>query len=86
MEIVDFNMAYWWEDLAERHDPNTSPKLYSEFLLPHCKKVTGFPSKNKINWITDSDGNTQSILDLAIESGITGHLPSKSTLASMFGP
>jgi uroporphyrinogen decarboxylase len=70
------DVVFWWEDMAERHGPNISPKLYREFLLPHYKQVTGFFKKNGINIIMmDSDGNTVPILDLVIEAGITGHLP-----------
>jgi len=70
------DMVFWWEDLAEKHGPNISPKLYKEFLLPHCKKVTKFLNKSKIYRIMmDSDGNTQPILDFVIEAGITGHWP-----------
>lgn len=70
------DMVFWWEDMAEKHGPNISPKLYREFLLPHYKKVTAFLNKNSIRRIMmDSDGNTQPILDLVIEAGITGHWP-----------
>jgi uroporphyrinogen decarboxylase len=70
------DMIFWWEDMAERHGPNISPKLYKEFLLPHYRRVTGFLNKNKINRIMmDSDGNTKPVLDLVIEAGITGHWP-----------
>lgn len=71
---IDF--VFWWEDLAEKHGPNISPKLYKEFLLPRYKRVIDFLNKNKIRRIMmDSDGNTQPILDLVIEAGITGHCP-----------
>jgi len=70
------DLVFWWEDMADKHGPNLSPKLYREFLLPHYKKVTGFFNTNKIHRIMmDSDGNTQPILDLVIEAGITGHWP-----------
>jgi hypothetical protein len=70
------DLVFWWEDMAERHGPNISPKLYKEFLLPHYKRVIGFLNKNKIDRIMmDSDGNTMPMLDLAIEAGITGHWP-----------
>lgn len=70
------DLVLWWEDLAEKHGPNISPKLYEEFLLPSYKRVTGFLNRNKISRIMmDSDGNTQPILDLVIEAGITGHWP-----------
>lgn len=70
------DLVFWWEDMAEKHGPNISPKLYKEFLLPAYKRVTGFLNKNGIRRIMiDSDGNTQPMLDLFIEAGITGHWP-----------
>ncbi len=70
------DMVFWWEDMAERHGPCISPKLFKEFLLPHYKNVTSFLRKNKIDRIMmDSDGNMNPILDLIIEAGITGLWP-----------
>jgi hypothetical protein len=70
------DLVFWWEDFAERHGPNISPKLYREFLLPHYKRVTSFLAKNKIDRILmDSDGNTNAMLDLVVDAGITGHWP-----------
>jgi len=70
------DVIYWWEDMADRHGPCISPKLYREFLLPHYKRVTGFLAKNKIDRIMmDSDGNINPILDLIVEAGITGTWP-----------
>ncbi len=72
------DLVFWWEDMAEKHGHNISPKLYKEFLLPCYKRVTQFLNKNKIRRIMmDSDGNTQPILDLAIKAAITGHWPLK---------
>jgi len=70
------DMVYWWEDMADKHGPCISPKLYKEFLLPHYKKVTDFLKKNKIDRILmDSDGNLNPLLDLIIEAEITGLWP-----------
>jgi len=70
------DMVYWWEDMADKHGPCISPKLYREFLLPHYKRVTGFLNKNNIDRILmDSDGNIIPILDLVIEAGISGTWP-----------
>jgi len=71
---IDF--VFWWEDLAEKHGPNISPKIYKEFFLPHYKNVTALLKKNGIDRIMmDSDGNTNALLDMVIEAGITGHWP-----------
>lgn len=70
------DLVFWWEDMADKHGPNISPKLYREFLLPGYKRVTSFFRKNKIDRIMmDSDGNIKPILDLVIEAGITGTWP-----------
>ena len=70
------DVIYWWEDMAERHGPCISPKLFREFLLPHYKRVTGFLKKNGIDRIMfDSDGNLNPLLDEIIEAGGTGLWP-----------
>jgi len=70
------DMVFWWEDMADKHGPCISPKLYKEFLLPHYKRVTRFLKKNNIDRIMmDSDGNINPVLDLIIEAGITGTWP-----------
>jgi hypothetical protein len=70
------DLVFWWEDMAEKHGPNISPKLYRDFLLPHYRRVTEFLNRNGIDrLIMDTDGNINPILDLVIEAGITGTLP-----------
>lgn len=70
------DMIYWWEDMAEKHGPCISPKIFKELFLPHYKNVTRFLNKNKIDRIViDSDGNINPILDLLSEAGITGLWP-----------
>lgn len=70
------DMVMWWEDMAERHGPNLSPRLCYEFLLPHYKKVTSFLKTNGIDRIVmDSDGNMNPMLDFLIDAGITGLWP-----------
>lgn len=70
------DVVYWWEDMADRHGPCVSPKLFKEFFLPHYKRVTGFLAKNKIDRIMmDCDGNINPLLDLIVESGINGLWP-----------
>jgi uroporphyrinogen decarboxylase len=70
------DIVYWWEDLAEKHGPCISPKIYKEIFLPHYKKVTDFLRKNKVDKILmDSDGNINPLLDLISETGINGLWP-----------
>jgi len=70
------DMIYWWEDMAEKHGPCISPKIFKEVFLPHYKRVTNFLKRNKIDRIlVDSDGNINPILDLFVEAGLTGLWP-----------
>jgi uroporphyrinogen decarboxylase len=70
------DMIYWWEDMAEKHGPCISPKIFKEVFLPHYKNVTNFLKKNNIDRIlVDSDGNINPILDLFVEAGLTGLWP-----------
>lgn len=70
------DVAFWWEDMADRHGPCVSPKIYREFFLPHYKRVTSFLAKNKIDRVMmDSDGNIKPLVDLLIEAGIIGLWP-----------
>ena len=70
------DMVFWWEDMAEKHGPNMSPRLFREYCLPHYKNLTSFLRKNKIDRImVDSDGNINPMIDLFVESGITGLWP-----------
>lgn len=73
-EYID--ATWWWEDMAERHGPFISPKIYEEFMLPHYKRVTRFFRKKGIKHIMmDSDGDINPIMDLMIEAGIDGTWP-----------
>jgi len=70
------DIVYWWEDMAEKHGPCLSPRIFKEILLPHYREVTSFFRKNNIDRIlVDSDGNINPILDLFVEAGITGLWP-----------
>jgi len=70
------DMVFWWEDMAEKHGPLMSPKSFREYCLPHYKNLTNFLRKNKIDRImVDSDGNVNPMIDLFVESGITGMWP-----------
>jgi uroporphyrinogen decarboxylase len=70
------DIIFWWEDMAEKHGPCISPKLYREYLLPCYKRVTNFFKKRRIDRIMmDSDGNITPLLNLIIEGGITGLWP-----------
>ena len=69
---------YWnyFEDFAFKNGPLISPKVFREFFLPHYQRLNEFFRAHGVNIITlDSDGNTEVLLPLLIEAGITGTWP-----------
>ena len=71
---IDF--IYLWEDLAYKHGPHISPKLFQRYLLKKYIQITSFFKKNNIETILlDSDGNLNPILPLLIKGGINGVWP-----------
>jgi uroporphyrinogen decarboxylase len=64
------------EDMAYKHGPHISPKLFKEFLLPNYKRLTSFLRENGIkNIFVDTDGNIAPLIPLLLEGGINGLLP-----------
>jgi uroporphyrinogen decarboxylase len=64
------------EDLAYKHGPHLSPKLFREFMLPGYKKVTGFLRQNGIeNIFVDTDGDFRPLIPLFLEGGVDGFFP-----------
>jgi len=64
------------EDMAYKHGPHISPKLFREFILPHYKKLTEFLRQNGVlNIFVDSDGNIAPLIPLLLEGGVNGLLP-----------
>lgn len=68
---VKVDYAVFNEDLAYKHGPAISPKIFEEFILPNYKKVTRFLKDHDIDIIgMDSDGNFEVLIPLLLEGGI----------------
>ncbi|RKY87798.1 hypothetical protein DRQ09_03905 [candidate division KSB1 bacterium] len=73
---VELDYALFWEDMAFKTGPLISPRHFKEFMLPCYKRVTKFLRANGIDIIlVDSDGNTDLLVDLWMEGGISGEYP-----------
>jgi len=76
LEEVRFDFALMWEDLGMKSGSLLSPKLFQEFCLPACKRVTTFLRSHGIDVImVDSDGNNDVIHPLWLEGGVNGIYP-----------
>jgi len=77
---VELDFVYYWEDMAGKNGPLISPKIFREFMMPHYKKINNLLRSHGVDIIlVDSDGNTEALIPLWIESGLSGHYPLEVT-------
>jgi len=76
VEEMDIDYFNFFEDLACKSGPLISPQIFREFMLPRYKRVIDFLNRHgiKIIWV-DSDGNTEPLIPLFLEAGVTCHWP-----------
>jgi uroporphyrinogen decarboxylase len=80
LKDVDLDFVLYWEDMAYRSGSLISPKMFREFMMPHYKKVNDLIRSHGIDIIlVDCDGNTEELIPLWIESGLTGQFPLEVT-------
>jgi uroporphyrinogen decarboxylase len=66
----------FFEDFAYKTGPLISPRTFREFLLPAYRRIIGHLRRHGVEFIwLDSDGNTEVLIPLFIEAGITCHWP-----------
>jgi uroporphyrinogen decarboxylase len=76
LEEVDIDYFNYFEDFAFKTGPLMSPGVFREFMLPRYRRINEFLRAHGVSIITlDSDGNTEVLIPLFIEAGITGHWP-----------
>ena len=57
-----------------------SPIIFKKFMMPHYKRINNYLRNHGIDIIlVDSDGYTEELIPLWLESGINGHYPLEVT-------
>ncbi|MBI2192249.1 MAG: hypothetical protein HYU36_09715 [Planctomycetes bacterium] len=76
LESVTPDYFNFFEDLAYKTGPLLSPDQFRQFLLRPYQRVTSFLRQHGVKhlWL-DSDGNTEVLIPLFLEAGITCHWP-----------
>jgi len=67
----------WWEDMCFNKGPLISPRIFSQFLVPRYKKITGFLRREcgcEFH-ILDCDGNIHELVPFWLEGGINVMFP-----------
>jgi uroporphyrinogen decarboxylase len=73
---VDLDYVTMWEDMAYKTGPLISPEMFKDFMLEPYKKITSLFHENGIDLIfVDSDGNSEPLIPLWMEGGVTGFYP-----------
>lgn len=66
----------YFEDFAYKGGPLLGPKLFRKYLMPRYRRINDFLRSHGVQRISlDSDGNTEVLIPLFIELGITMHWP-----------
>lgn len=77
---VELDFAWYWEDMAYKTGSLISPKIFREFMMPHYRRINELLRNHGVDVIlVDSDGNTEELIPLWIESGINGQYPLEVT-------
>lgn len=76
LEDVNLDYILLWEDMACKHGPLISPKMFQQFMLEPYKKLTGFIRDHGVDLIiVDSDGDAEPLIPLWLEGGVNGFYP-----------
>jgi len=73
---VPFDLVEFWEDMASKNGSLISPATFREFMAPNYRKVAAFAAEHGIPLLlADSDGNTEELAGLMVESGVNALYP-----------
>ena len=77
---VELDYVYYWEDIAFKTGALISPQIFKKFIMPYYKRINNYLRSNGIDIIlVDSDGFTEELIPLWLESGLNGHYPLEVT-------
>ena len=75
-EQVEFDFFNYFEDMAYNAGPLVGPNIFRKFLMPRYRRINDHLRAHGVKHIwLDSDGNTEVLIPLMIETGITCHWP-----------
>ena len=73
---MDFDLAFFWEDMSGKNGPLISPAAFREFMAVYYKKLINFlKTKGIKNFVVDTDGNVEKLIPLFLEVGINMMYP-----------
>lgn len=69
---IDFDFAFFWEDMAGKQGSFISPAVFRQFMTPgYIKFISFLKSKGIKHFLVDTDGKVNDLIPLFLEAGIT---------------
>lgn len=76
LRYIDFDVFWFWEDMAYNHASLIDPQVYRRFALPHYRRVCDWLRSVGIEHIwLDSDGDIHELIPIWLDAGINGLWP-----------
>ena len=76
LKEVSFDYFNFFEDFAGKGGPLISPQIFKRFFLPRYRRIIDRLKKAGVKYFwLDSDGNSEALIPLMLEAGITCHWP-----------
>lgn len=73
---VQVDYFNYFEDFCYKAGPLVGPNIFRKFLMPRYRRINDYLRAHGVRHIfLDSDGNTEVLIPLLIEAGITFHWP-----------
>jgi hypothetical protein len=76
LDQVEIDFFNYFEDFSYKAGPLVGPKLFRKFLFPRYRRINDLLRSHGVRHIwLDSDGNSEILIPLFIEMGVTCHWP-----------
>ncbi len=76
LDEVEIDYFNYFEDFAYKGGPLIGPNIFRRYLLPRYRRINDLLRSHGVRHIwLDSDGNTEALIPLLLEAGITCHWP-----------
>jgi len=76
LEVIDFDFASGWEDIAFKNGPIVGVDFFRAVILPRYKRISRKLHAAGIDlWYTDCDGDVRPLMPLFLEGGINCLFP-----------
>ena len=76
MRHTEFEVFWFWEDMAYNHGPLVGPGMYRRFALKYYRQVCDWLRDHGVNHIgLDSDGDIRALIPIWLDAGINALWP-----------